>query len=284
MEGNIWNWFIQFLSTTSLLSLGAVVLRGPISSFFSKSLENHFEKKIETFRAEIRDNESELSQIRSFLVTAQRERDSLLQEKRLQAAESLLRSVQNLSQLTMAAEYLKLLDLDYILRETNDDKMQNFIHTLIDPLNVDDKITKYSAIDKTLYKLYLSERPLRFHEAYEKIILHAITMLKIAASPISDKNVFKNTGVLSNDISILIPGSKAGFDQHGDKYAYHLVSYLYDELVSSLRREVAGTDEASRDTKSIERAAIDSRQAQLNIRANLLKAGLPESLAETGTK
>lgn len=239
-------------------------------------MANHFEKKIEKFRAEIRDNENELAHIRTFLVNAQRERDSLLQAKKLEAAESLLQLRQKVAQFSMAVEYLKILNAGEILK-SNDDKMNEFIQSLIEPLGIDDKMNEISKFDRTASVLYLSKETLQTFEAYEKIVMHAVTMLKIAAAPIKEKNAFINSGALAKEIIAYMPSSKAGFDKFGEQYAYHISRGIYDDILTSLRHEISGADDASRDTKSIERAAIESRQAQLNIRDSLQKAGLAES-------
>ena len=48
-----------------------------------------------------------------------------------------------------------------------------------------------------------------------------------------------------------------------------------------LRHEVSGADDLSRDAKSAEQVALESRQAQINVRLTLQQTGLPDTLIKT---
>ncbi|WP_156317415.1 hypothetical protein [Cypionkella psychrotolerans] len=77
------------------------------------------------------------------------------------------------------------------------------------------------------------------------------------------------------------PSSKEAFDKWGEGYAYYWATYFHDEILRTLRHEVSGSDDMTRDAESVERLALDSRRAQLNIRSSLEQAGLPSSLIKT---
>ncbi|MFC1456507.1 hypothetical protein GR304_23705 [Microvirga sp. SYSU G3D207] len=55
-------------------------------------------------------------------------------------------------------------------------------------------------------------------------------------------------------------------------------TYFHDEILRALRREVSGMDDIARDAKSVQRLALDSRRAQINIRSSLDQIGLPDNL------
>ena len=232
---------------------------------------------METFKAEIRDNEKELDHIRSFLTSARRERDSALQAKRFEAAETLLRARHSVSQLSMLVEYMKILNGERLL-EDDDPKVIEFIKTLLQPFEVDEKLKSIGAIDMMLADLYLGERTLKAFSTYKGIIIHATAMMKMFSLPMRDKGQLINVGSLSKTVIELVPSSKEGFDKWGEGFAYHWTSYFYEDILRSLRHKVAGTDDLSRDTKSIQRLALETRQAQNNIRESLREAGLPDTL------
>lgn len=133
MAEQISRWVISIITSAGALTLLAFLTRSTLTKFFTKSVEHHFEKKFEKFKAEIRDNEKELEQIRTFMSSARRERDSALQSKRFEAAESLLRSRQLIAEFSGLADYLKMLNIDEIIKRNPDPKIANFIKTLIDP-------------------------------------------------------------------------------------------------------------------------------------------------------
>lgn len=256
-------------------------MRDTIAKFFSKAVEHQFEKKIESFKADIRDNERELDQIRSFLVSARRERDSAIQAKRLEAAETLLRARDALSQFTMLVEYMKILNGEQILKYGDDPKVTGLIEALMQPFDVDEKAKLFGKIDRTAPRLYLSDRSLKLFDVYNSIIGQAITMMKLYSIPLRNKADLINPGILSEKVIELAPTSKDGFEKFGEGYAYHWLKYFHDEILRSLRHEVSGADDLTRDTASIERLALDSRQAQINILSSLEKAGLPDTLIKS---
>lgn len=281
MPEDVWTLLLNLVLTSGVLGVIAYLLRDTVAKFLSKSVEQRFEKQMETFKAEIRDNEKELDHIRSFLTSARRERDSALQAKRFEAAETLLRARHSLSQLSMLVEYMKILNGAQILKDGDDPKITEFIETIMKPFDVDEKIKALGAFDKTGAKLYLSDRALKAYDAYESIILQATMMMKLYSIQLRDKGKLIKAGSLSKTIIELVPGSKEGFDQFGEEYAYYWTKYFHDEILRLLRHEVSGMDDTSRDVKSAEQVALESRQAQINVRSALAQKGLPETLIKT---
>lgn len=278
MFAEFWNWLLSVAISTSLIGTVAYLMRDTLGRFFAKAVEHRFEKKLETFKAGIRDNEKELDQIRSFLVSARREHDSAIQSKRLEAAEILLRARHALSHFTMLVQYLKILNTEQILNNTGDPRIAEFIGALIKPFDIDEKIKQLGAIDKTVPRLYLSDKSLKAFDAYESIVLNAAIMMKIFSLPLPDRSRFFKTGNLSKTIIELVPPSKEGFDKFGEGYAYYWLTYFHDEILRTLRHEVSGADDMARDAESAERLALESRRAQINILSSLEQVGLPDTL------
>lgn len=281
MPEDIWPWLLNLVLTSGVLGVIAYLLRDTVAKFLSKAVEQRFEKQMETFKAEIRDNEKELDHIRSFLTSARRERDSALQAKRFEAAETLLRARHSLSQLSMLVEYMKILNGAQILKDGDDPKITEFIEALVKPFEVEEKIKTLGQLDKTIARLYLSEKALQVFDAYESIILQAAMMMKLYSIPLRDKGDLMKAGTLSKTIMELVPGSKEGFDKFGEGYAYYWTKYFHDEILRLLRLEVSGMDDVGRDAESAQRLALESRQAQLNVRSTLQQKGLPDTLIKT---
>ncbi|CZZ44907.1 Uncharacterised protein [Enterobacter hormaechei] len=279
MAEQISRWVISFITSAGALALLAFLTRSTLAKFFTKSVEHHFEKKFEKFKAEIRDNEKELEQIRTFMSSARRDRDSTLQSKRFEAAESLLRARQLISEFSGLADYLKILKVDEIIKRNSDPKMTNFIKTLTDPFNIDEKLTNFKEIDRTLPNLYLSERTIKTFEAYESIILNAVTIMKLLSLPglKIDPNLF-NKEKMKNMIIDLYPQSQAGFEQYGDSYVFQLTMYFYTQILNELRNELLGTGNMMKDTEAAANLARDTRNAHMNILKSLQNNEIPESI------
>ncbi|MFG6090877.1 hypothetical protein [Enterobacter soli] len=279
MFDEIIKWLISTLSSTALLGVIIYFSRTTLMKLIGKSIEHRFDKKIESFKAEIRDKEKELEQIRAFMASTRRERDSTLQTKRFEAAEILMRSRQFLGQFTMLVEYLKLLKLDEVLAKRNDPKITQFIKTLTDPVNIDEKLRVYGTFDRTLPDLYLSDRVKKLFDAYQFIILNAVMIMRVLSMPGLNINpdLFKKDS-LRNSVIELAPFAKEGFDQYGDSYAYHWTSYFHEEILKEIRNELLGITSLSKDTEAATKLALDTRQAQINLHASLEENGLPEDL------
>ena len=195
-----------------------------------------------------------------------------------------MRSRQILSGLTLVAKYFKSLNIDEIMKKGEDPRIIEFIETLLAPLNVDEQIKAYNAIDRTLPRLYLSERTLKIFEAYESIMLHAAMTMKILSFQLKNKAELFKKGKLSHQIIELIPDSLETFETHGEGYALFWVAYFYEETLKALRKELLEDGNITRDTESATRLEIDSRQAQLNLQALLQKSGLPKTLINSESK
>lgn len=278
MLSDFWSWLLSVAVSTGLIGAIAYFLRDALGGFFAKAIEHRFERKLEKFKADIRNNEKELEQIRSFLVSSRRERDSAIQSRRLEAAEMLLRARHALAQLSMLVEYMKVLNTEQILNEAADPKIAEFVDLLVKPFDIDEKLKQLGSIDKTYPRLYLSEKSLKAFDAYESIILNAAMMMKFFTINLPKKGRFIKASNLSKTIIELVPPSKEGFEKFGEGYAYHWATYFHDEILRALRHEISGADDMARDAESAERLVMDSRRAQMNIAASLEQVGLPDTL------
>ena len=111
---------------------------------------------------------------------------------------------------------MKILNTEQILKAADDPKITEFIETLVKPFDVDEKIKLLGTIDKTVSRLYLSDKSLKAFDAYESIILHAAMMMKLYIIPLRDKGNLMRAGSLSKTVMELVPGSKDGFDKWGE--------------------------------------------------------------------
>lgn len=276
--GQVLEWLLGVVTTTGVIAAVGYIFRDTLTRFLSKAVEHGFEKRLEAFKGELRDNEKELEQIRSFLVSARRDHDTALQAKRLEAAEILLRARHSLAQLSLLVEYMKILNMEEMLKAADDPKVTEFIRVLVKPFDIEEKFRQLGVSDKTLPRLYLSEQSLKFFEIYESIMLNAAMMMQLFTVPLRNKGSLIKVGTLSKAIVEIVPDAKKGFDEFGESYAYYWSTYFHDQILKSLRREISGVDDLAKATKSAENLALDSRRAQLNVRSSLEAAGLPEKL------
>ncbi|MGA1851707.1 hypothetical protein [Sphingobium yanoikuyae] len=278
-------WVVSAVGSVAItgivISATVVLMRDTLARYLTKSVEHHFEERLEKFKGDIRANERELEQIRGFLTTAQRERDAAIQTKRLEAAESLLRERQVLSRLSMLVEYMKILNTDKMLDDPGDPKIAEFIKTLLQPLQVDKILEEIKSFDRTLSRLYLSEAAVKTFEAYQTILMSAVTLLKVLSMPLDKKSDLIKRGKLSQTVIELVPGTADGFEKFGEGYAYHWATYLHDEVLRLLRNDILGMDASGKDAASAERLVLESRLAQAKVQMSLRENGLSQGLIRT---
>jgi hypothetical protein len=275
---------LTIISSSGLIIAVGYLMRDAITKLFTKGIEHRFEKKMEAFKSSVRDNEKELEQIRSFLISARKDRNAAIQLKKFEAAEAMMRAVHSISKLRLAAEYLTFLNIEEIMKFGDDSRIINLINTLSETINIDEKMISINSIDTTLSRLYLTNKTLKIFDVYSAILLGAAMMMKALAIPSRDKsNFFKKDG-LSKIITELIPSSKEYFDKQGDSYSYFFATYFHNEILQALRNEVSSIDELSHDTDFAASLAFASRQAQANVLASLQKLSLPESLIKPQTE
>ncbi|EOV9690666.1 hypothetical protein ACN5PQ_002395 [Cronobacter turicensis] len=279
MLDELLKWILSVLTSAAVLTAIAYFMRSSLTKFIGKSIEHRFDKKLENFKAGIRENEKEIEQIRAFMSSTRRERDSTLQAKRFEAAETLMRSRQFLGQFAIYVEYLKIINIDEIFKKRSDPKVNAFVNGLISNIDIDEKTRIYGTFDRTMTELYLSERVKKVFNTYESIIFNAITIMKVLSIPAlkTPSDLFKKD-VLKNMIIELAPTSKAGFEEFGDVYAYHWATYFYEEISKELRNELLGITSISKDTEAAAQLASDSRQALIKLQESLKNSGLSEDL------
>lgn len=274
-------WVLATLGSAGVIAFGVYLFRETIAKVFSRIIEDRFEKRMEVFKAELRDKENELDRIMTYLTSARRERDSALQAKRREAAEVLLRCRQQLSQFSVLVEYMKTLNTEEMLKSDDSGKVAEFAEALLKPFKVDEKMQEFSKIDQTLPKLYLSEATMKRYEVYSDIIAGAIMMMKIFTLPIKNRAKILKEGNVGKKICELYPSVKDGFEKFGEQYSYYWAQFFHDDILRSLRHEISGIDDNYRDARSIEELALDSRGAQVKIRNSLQEVGLTDILIDS---
>lgn len=123
MINELFKWGAGVVASAGIMGLVGFFMRETLGRYLTKSVDHQFERKLEKFKADIRDGEKELEQIRSFLVSARRDRDLALQAKRFEAAETMMRARNMLAEFSLLVEYMKGLKVDELLKRGDDPKI-----------------------------------------------------------------------------------------------------------------------------------------------------------------
>lgn len=278
VASDVLNIFITSTISSGFVAGVLLIFRDFFSRKLTKTVEYRFERRLEQFKSDIRENEKDVEQIRDFLTLARRERDSALQKKRFEAAENMLRVRQQLSRLSMLVEYMKTFNIPEMMKSDDQERISEFLKALVLPLKIDENIYKIGEIERFNAELYLDHKTLQAFDCYQSIILHAAVTIKVLESPIKDKDSLLREGILAKKIINAVPMSKDGFDKYGEVFAFHWLEYFYEEILRSLRHELFGDASAIKDAEAVKRLALDTRQAQIDVHESLLQFGLPEKI------
>ena len=263
-------------------------LRETITKIFTRSVEHRFDEKLEQTKADFRANEreieaqisaseQELKYVSEFLATKKRERDTLIQAKRIEAAEIALRTCNVYAKLAMAVETMKIMDIEALSRRTKEPEIQEFFKTLLVSMNVDELMEIALNTEQTLPSLYLDEYSASCLNTYKFIIIHAVSIMRSLSNGIEPRDFFK-VDALRKEVVALAPISEESFDKYGEHYAYYWLQYFYDQTLKSLRELANGQKQVHSDAETARNLLVTSRVTQAQARVQVENSGLPTDI------
>lgn len=284
MDNEIFKWLSAVFTSLGITGVIGLFWRDSIGRFFTKSVDYQFEKKMEKFKSDIRGNEKELEQMRAYLSSARSGRDALLQRKKFESAENLIKARRYLNEFNLAVTYMQMFKIEAFYENINDPKIQGVIDALIKPLKLDEKAAEYKNFDLDTPRLYLSDKTMKVFDVYSGIVMISISTLKMlevkdkgASNIVSYKNIIK-------DIIDLLPHTKEGFEKHGDSFAFQFHGYFRRELLTEIKNELTGDNTMVRDTELAAELALGLRNAQVKVKETIAHYNIPDELINTDAK
>ncbi|MDF1686696.1 MAG: hypothetical protein P1U50_07865 [Parvibaculaceae bacterium] len=279
----MWDWLSNnvlgpFL-IVSLLGGGGLLFREGILKYLSSSIDARLSKEIEEIKSKLRTDEQEaaarlvsqgkeLERIGNFMSSMQRDRNAALLNRKIEAAETVLRICALAAKLTVVVEILKTLKIPELLNAEVDTEL---FSSLAEGLKVDEILEEIKCADTALVELYLSEKSLSYYNVYVFVCSHAAITLKMLGSRILKKNVFKE-GAIQREVLKVLPEYKNGFDELGETYGYYLVNDIRLQMVQALRADIDG------DSSSAIQLEVSARTVQAEARRRIREAGIPDKL------
>jgi hypothetical protein len=262
------------LGSGVLLSLIGYLFREPISKYFTAKLEHKFNTELESLRAVIQAEETELSHIRVYLSSRKGEREAAFNVKLLEAVEVAYRNYGLISQFSFCVEILKSLDFEKIDARADEIDVQKFFKILVETMKVDEKLAELAKMDRSLPEIYLDDRTLLFFNAYKAVVVHAVTILKLYSVSIPKRGALM-TDYVRKQVEAAVPSSKEGFEKYGLTHSYYWIGFLGEQFLQSLRRVASGQDRDATDAIVARNIAVVSEKMQGEARKMLQGAGIP---------
>jgi hypothetical protein len=281
----MWNdftsWLVGVITSVSITGVIGYLWRDSFGRFMAKSVEHRFDKKLEEFKSEIKESEKEMEQMRGYLSAARSGRDSLLQAKKFESAENLIKIRKSLDEFNLAVFYMQMFKIDALFESVNDPKIQNLIDVIIKPLKIDEKIEEYRKLDQDTPRLYLSDKTMRVFDVYSDIIMVGVSKLRMLETKIESTSDIVTSDKVINRILELLPNAKDGFEKHGYSFMFQFHSHFRRELLIELKNELAGDNNMVRDTESAAELAMGLRSAKVRVQETIEQYNIPDALINT---
>ncbi|HHX4177942.1 TPA: hypothetical protein ACU92A_003322 [Citrobacter braakii] len=284
MDNEFLKWSIGVLASSGIIGGAGILFRDALGRFMGRAIEHKFERKIEEFKSEVREGEKELEQIRSYISFARTGRDSILQVKKVEAAEKIINARQFLFRYMIVAKYMQALKVDALIKNKNEDNVRQFIKDIIQPLKLDDMFDEYQNFDVNTPRLYLGEKSIKVFDIYSGIIMCGAGTLRSLEFTVGEESRIMDFELLIDKIVDLMPWSKKGFERYGDNYVFHLHDHFYDEVLNELRNELIGDENIKKDAEVATQLALSFRDSQKKVKESLGKYGISDELVYSSNK
>ena len=238
---SITQWLAQVLAPTG--AIGFILYLA-----LKKFIESKFEKGLEETRSENRRKEDEIKQLREFMSSLKRERGSRIHAKKIEAAEQIIKSRNELSKLSPFVEIMRTINIDYALHHKDQIKIGNLISTFSKPMRVNETAKAALSVDIEISFLYLSNQTIDIYNAYRCLIFEVVGLSQILENKLGKKDLVIKTPTKTMElIKRIYPKSDEKFEKYGYQHSYYYMEQLYDDILKTLRKELLDEQSSTHD-------------------------------------
>ena len=262
---SILDW-IPAVSTTGLLATALWLLRSLISARLKTSVQYEFDQKIETlrtslrnseesFKADLRTKENEITLLRSGALSGLASRQATLDKRRIEAVDQLWQAITSLASAKSLSASMavvkfesaaKIAANDPRLREIFSAMGKNFDHNSLRPLDAEKARPFVSPIAWALFS------------AYQAIVSVAAIKLELLKAGLDMPNLIDAKAV-ERLIALALPHQVEYVKKYGTSSYHYLLDELETRLLEELRSMLRGVDS---DRASVEQAAAILKESE----------------------
>lgn len=248
MEIDISKWLPTFISI--LVLLGTVFLRSWIKAGVEKSLQYHFDEKLEKIRAslrvseeqlksDLRAKEGEIAALRNGILDGKFRRQSLLDKRRLEGVEKVWAAVIALAPFKSVSAMMASIKFDAAAkRAPQEANLRRVFEMIVSPIKEDDP-PKNPAISE---QPFLSPLAWAYFSAYQTIVVSAYFKAKLLATSTEDVSSLIKTDGIRQVIKVALPELSEFIDKNEPETYHYLLDELEKRLLAELRNMLEGDD------------------------------------------
>ena len=210
--------------------LAGFALRSAVKRYVDGAIGAGFDRKLEGVKSELRNRESELSLIKSNLLSGRTSRQSLLDKRRIDAVENLWAATLRLDFLRHHASTMAILKIDAVAAQASTDpKIRDFLNDI----SGGDQTEKVAAVGGETERPFLPDDVWRIFAAYRGLLTYCYMRLRFAA--IGATSVMKDEAFAIAPIKDVMPHFSDYLDKYGLSGATQLIDPLRELLLTALR-------------------------------------------------
>lgn len=280
-----WETWIPAITSTSVLAIVGFTLSVAYKAMIEKAVEAKFDHDLERFRGELRQGEErlratmrqqegEISTLRNGALTSMTARQSLLTQRRLDAAEHLWAAVISFDAARFLLQIFGTIDVSIALERSKSadeegDRVRNFAGVMAKKLNY--KTLPIIQPAPEVHRLYVTSQAWELFAAYQLTIAFALLQLEamrtgtdfeMAKTPLQLLDIFKRT----------LPERSADIDALGFTAIYRHSDEFRAAVLTTLQSDIEGTGD--------DRKTVASTAEIMKLTEAMTKANTPASDVE----
>jgi hypothetical protein len=215
-----------------------------------ESIRNQLRESEERLKSDLRQKEAEIASLRDGALSGRAARASLIDRRRIEAADKIWAAVIKLGGLQGPALTLSMLKFDEVARRVADDRdLREMLEEMMLVKNFEETISQIEA-DKE--RPYVNDILWSTYAAYSSIIVGSWAIMKMLTTGIRDADKFLKIDYMKNVLKAALPHRSSFIDGSDVTSHYHLLDELKQNILSQVKNELDGRQA---DQESIERAA-----------------------------
>ncbi len=251
--------WIPAISTTSLFTLVLWLFRSVISTRLTKSVQHEFDSKIQTlqmelrkseesFKADIRNKETQIEALRSGAISGLANRQIALDKRRIDAVDQLWSGVVDLGPAKMVSTLISAFNYEGVSKlSSTDPQVRKFFADLEGASN----IKNMQGMLGSKARPFVSQIAWAIFSAYRAIVFLAVTKLYLLKAGLDVPDVLKAFNIIPL-IQVALPHQIEYVEKGGDSVYHQLLEELEFSLLKELDNILKGVES---DKESVERAA-----------------------------
>ena len=248
--------WLPSISTTSVFAAIVWFGRKSISEWLTHSIRHEYDHKIETLKSSLRQRETQIEALRGGALSSVLNRQNLLYEKQLNAAEVIWRIVISLSPAKSISFTMALVDFKKIIDVAS---INPKVKEMFQQIGNDFNWTTINTKEAVFVRPFLSPTVWALYFAYESILMNAVSKYEILklADPILKPQIkdiadYFTSAPVINLIKEALPYRKEYIEKNKDSAFHSLLEELESKILEEIKLMLKG-DQV--DKEGLEQAA-----------------------------